>query len=99
MSAVDRLDALVHERLGGDTSRLLELFEDREVFDLLKAADRSADWYHFVPRTLDGEYLVETTDGSFQIYWQERGAKTAVNNFLSLRDAAQAFFRWYSIPS
>jgi hypothetical protein len=82
----------VEERLGGDKSRLLELFEGREVFDLLRGAGQRADWYHFEPRTFDGDYLVETPDG-YQVFWQERGSKTAVRNFTSLRDAAKAFFR------
>ncbi|WP_157900018.1 hypothetical protein [Rhodoferax koreensis] len=92
MYALARLDALVNERLGGDKSRLFELFESREVFDLLRAADQPEDWYHFEPKTFDGDYLVETPEG-FQIYWQERGTKAAVRNFTLLLDAARAFFR------
>ncbi|WP_311223674.1 MULTISPECIES: hypothetical protein [unclassified Acidovorax] len=92
MYALARLDALVDERLGGDKSRLLELFESREVFDLLRAAGQPGDWYHFEPKTFDGDYLVETPEG-FQVFWQERGSKVAVRNFTSLRDAAREFFR------
>lgn len=83
MYALARLDALVEKRLGGDKSRLLELFESREVFDLLRVASQRDDFYHFEPKTFDGDYLVETPDG-FQVYWQERGIKAAVRNFTSL---------------
>lgn len=73
MYPLTRLDALVEERLGGDKSRLLELFESREVFDLLRVPGQPADWDHFEAKTFDGDYLVETPDG-FQAYWQERGS-------------------------
>ncbi len=92
MYATERLKELIEQRLGGDKHRLLELFESREVFDLLRAAGEPGDWYHFEPKTFDGEYLVETPDG-FQVYSQERGAKAAIQNFTSLHDAAKAFFR------
>lgn len=92
MYALARLDALVEERLGGDKSRLLELFKSREVFDLLRISGLPGDWYHFEPKTFDGDYLVETSDG-FHVYWQERGKKTAERHFSSLKEAANAFFR------
>lgn len=91
MHAVARLDALVEERLGGDSLRLLELFENREVFDLLRTSGLPGDWYHFEPKMFDGDYLVETSDG-FHVYWQERGMKTAERHFGSLKEAARAFF-------
>jgi hypothetical protein len=89
--ALNRLDSLVQERLGGDKARLLELFETREVFDLLKSANVSTDWYHFEPKTFDGQYLVATPAG-FQVYQQERGAKSDVRDFSTLREAAAALF-------
>lgn len=88
---LERLDLLVRERLAGDKGRLLELFESREVFDLLKASGDPADWFHFEPKTFDGQYLVATSEG-FQVYQQDRGARTEVQNFRSLRDAAVAIF-------
>lgn len=88
---LERLDLLVRERLAGDKGRLLELFESREVFDLSKASGDPADWFHFEPQTFDGQYLVATAEG-FQVYQQDRGARTVVQNFRSLRDAALAVF-------
>lgn len=91
MYALARLDALIEERLGGDSSRFLELFENREVFDLLRTSGLPGDWYHFEPKTFDGDYLVEASDG-FHVYWQERGMKTAERQFDSLKEAAKALF-------
>ena len=91
MTGIQALDRFVVARLGGDETRLLELFVTREVFDALRAEGRPSDWYHFEPKTYDGQYLVESPDG-FEIYDQDRGSRTAVRRFDSLRDAAQAFF-------
>jgi hypothetical protein len=91
MTGIQTLDRFVVAHLGGDETRLLELFATREVFDALRAEGRSSDWYHFEPKTYDGRYLVETSDG-FEVYEQDRGSRTAVQRFDTLRDAAQAFF-------
>ncbi|WP_143029127.1 hypothetical protein [Rhodoferax sp. OV413] len=91
MFALQRLDSLVRDRLDGDKSRLLELFETREVFDLLKSTNLPGDWYHFEPRTFDGAYLVATPAG-FQAYQQERRAIVDLRDFSTLRDAAAALF-------
>ncbi len=72
-------------------ARLSELFEDSEVFDLLKAEQQPADWYHFEPRTFDGEYLIETPSG-FQVYQQDRGVQFSVRDFGTLQEAACALF-------
>lgn len=91
MLTMERLDTLVQERLGGDKARLLELFETREVFEILKAGSQASDWYHFEPKTFDGQYLVETQNG-FQTYQQDRGLKERVRDFASLQEAARALF-------
>lgn len=91
MYALERLDALVHKRVGGNKSRLLELFDTREAFELLKAGSQDSDWYHFEPKTFDGQYLVETPDG-FQTYQQDRGRKENVRSFATLREAALSLF-------
>ena len=91
MFALARLHALVDQRLGGDRSRLLELFDTREVFELLREDSSASDWFHFEPRTFDGEYLVEEA-GGFVVYQQDRGARSNERRFASLRDAARAVF-------
>lgn len=90
-SVLEKLQALVDERLDGDPSRLLELFETPEVFRQLRAEQTDADWYHFSPKTFDGQYLIET-DGSFVVYQQERGVRFDVSTFHSLAEAAAATF-------
>lgn len=87
----ERLDLLVRDRLGGDKTRLLELFETRDVYDQLKAAWQASDWVHFEPNTFDGLYFVETSIG-FRVYQQDRGAISNVQTFQSLRDAARSVF-------
>jgi hypothetical protein len=91
MTGIKALDRFVAARLGGDESRLLELFATREVFDALRAEGQPSDWYHFEPKTLDGQYLVETP-GGFEVYEQDRGSRTKVRRFDTLTDAARAFF-------
>ena len=91
MTGISTLDRFVVARLGGDETRLLELFATREVFDALRAEGRPSDWYHFEPKTYDGQYLVETPEG-FEVYEQDRGSRIGVRCFDTLRDAAQAFF-------
>lgn len=91
MYTLERLQTIVQDRLGGDMSRLAELFQDREVFDLLKAKEQPADWYHFEHKTLDGEYLVETPSG-FQVYQQDRGVRCSVRDFGTLQEAACTLF-------
>ena len=92
MFALARLHRLVDLRLGGDRTRLLELFDTREVFDLLRAASSPSDWFHFEPRTFDGQYLVEEADG-FVTYLQDRGVRSNERRFASLREAASTVFR------
>ena len=91
MTGIKTLDGFVVARLGGDEARLLELFATREVFDALRAEGQPSDWYRFEPKTYDGQYLVETPDG-FEVYEQDRGSRTAVQRFDTLREAANAFF-------
>ena len=91
MTGIKTLDRLIATRLGGDETRLLELFVTRDVFDALRAERRPSDWYHFEPKTYDGQYLVETRDG-FEVYEQDRGGRTPVRRFETLHDAARAFF-------
>lgn len=91
MLTLQRLDALVNDRFAGDKGRLLELFDTSEVFDVLRAYGQPSDWYHFEPKTFDGEYLVATPTG-FQVYRQERGSRTGMRDFKTLREAAHAVF-------
>lgn len=85
------IDSFIKERLSGDWGRLAELFETREVYDVLRARATPGDWYHFEPKTFDGQYLVETAEG-WQTYQQDRGTRSAVRDFKSLREAASHLF-------
>ena len=91
MTSIKTLERFIVARLGGDETRLLELFADRKVFDALRAEGRPSDWYHFEPKTYDGQYLVETPNG-FEVYEQDRGSRIGVRRFDTLHDAALAFF-------
>lgn len=83
---------LIDKELDGDDSWILELFRDESVFDALIAQGKDSDWYHFEPKTFDGEYFVKT-GSSYACYLQERGAKSQYMTFNSLQAAAEHFFK------
>jgi hypothetical protein len=91
VSSLDYLIAEVSKRLAGEERRVAELFETRETFEHLQSLGRDSDWYHFMPKTFDGGYLVEVGD-RFDAYYQERGAIGQRHSFPSLRAAADYFF-------
>lgn len=85
------IDDLVQERLGGDESRIAELFYDDAVFPELISNGRNSDWYHFEPKTFDGEYFVRVGSG-YACYQQDRGAKFNSMSFSNVHEAAVYFF-------
>lgn len=92
MNSFDLLKRIIHDRLNGDESRLLELFQDEGVLNELIAAESPGDWYRFRKRTYDGEYLVKAGDG-YEVYSQDRGQVFEHRVFKNLNDAAAHFFR------
>ena len=94
MRNTDYINKLVNEQLGGDKSRLPELFEDESVFMNLQNMATDSDWYHFEPKSYDGCYLVRGFPG-FQVYEQERGAMSNLRVFGHLSEAAGYFFNNY----
>jgi hypothetical protein len=91
MSNIEYLEQLVRERLEGDRSRIGELFADESVFQQLQAMARTSDWYHFEPKTYDGQYLVRSFAG-YEVYEQERGTKSNSRTFSTLSEAVIEFF-------
>ena len=85
------IDELIRERLEGDENRVAELFYDETVFRQLVEKGKNSDWYHFEPKTYDGEYFVKAGNG-FACYQQDRGAKTNSMAFVNIHDAAVFFF-------
>ena len=79
---------LIEERLAGDESRVLELFVDDEVFNLIIGDG----WHYFEPNTFDGFYFVKSTYG-YACYNQDRGAKSNTQPFSSIQEAAKYYFQ------
>ena len=86
------IDALIDERLGGDRSRVIELFQHEDVLDELNRRSKIEDWFHFEPKTYDGVYLIRFGNG-FACYYQEKGRAQPAKKFTCLTDAAAYFFR------
>ncbi len=86
------LDFLVDKNLGGDKSRVVELFQDDSVFEELNKNSSSYDWFHFEPKTLDGDYFIKAKNG-YRCFMQERGQLVScVEKFPNIEDAAKHFF-------
>jgi hypothetical protein len=85
------IDELIKEKLDGDESRVAEIFIDDKIFDELIAKGKNSDWYHFEPKTYDGEYLIKTGSG-YSCYQQDRGAKSNSASFSNLHQAAIHYF-------
>jgi hypothetical protein len=90
-NSYEYLKQQIAEKLGGDERRVVELFENESIYDVLVACARDSDWYHYQKRTFDGWYLVRGTEG-FEVYYQERGAVMEHATFTNLREAATYFF-------
>ena len=86
------VDKLIQDRLDGDEARVAELFYDAAVFDELIRHGKNSDWYHFEPKTFDGEYFVRSANG-YACYRQDRGAKSNLASFGNIHDAAVHFFK------
>ena len=85
------IDFLIDEKLGGDKSRVVELFTCEEILDELNRRSKIEDWFHFEPKGYDGAYLVKSGKG-FSCYYQERGRVLTNKRFQNLSDAANYFF-------
>ncbi len=85
------VDKLVEEKLEGDESRIAELFHDDTIFSELIARGKDSDWYHFEPKTYDGEYFVKVGSG-YACYEQERGSKSHSMSFGNIHEAAIHYF-------
>lgn len=91
MNNFEYIEHLIAERLGGDRRRIGELFEDEALFRELQAGAKDSDWFHFEPKTYDGQYFVQTYSG-YAVYEQDRGAQSNRYVFEKLADAATHFF-------
>ena len=85
------LEKLVDERLDGNKSRMVELFSEDAILSDLNQHATNCDWYFFECKTYDGEYLVK--DGSRYLrYYQEKGRVCSMEEFHSLKSAAEHMF-------
>ena len=91
MDPIDYLDHQIEIKLGGDSSRIEELFFNEEVLSELILRGQNSDWYHYEIKTYDGWYLVKS-DGKYQAYFQERGGKYYARQFNKLNEAASYFY-------
>jgi len=91
MSNIEYLEQLIRGRLEGQRQRVGELFADESVFLQLQAMAKSSDWYHFEPKTYDGQYLVRRGSG-YEVYEQDRGVKSNLRKFSTLAEAAVELF-------
>lgn len=94
MGTLHHLQRLFVQRLGGDRSRIGELFRDETILRQLEQFDEETDWYHFRPASFDGCYLVRGPAG-YEVYEQDRGSKTHLRAFNRLEMAAAHFFHSY----
>ncbi len=87
LSVTSCLQALVDDRLGGDASRLDELWSMIPDFaQRLRAFDTDGSGLHWRPKTFDGWYCVAVA-GGFEVYYQERGFKEPPRHFADERAA------------
>ncbi len=94
------IDKLIEEKLDGDKSRVAELFKIDSIFDELIANGKNSDWYHFEPKTYDGEYFIKVGSG-YACYEQERGSKSHSMSFNDIHQAAIHYFtnaRYIKVP-
>lgn len=85
------IDKLIEEKLDGDESLVAELFVNDSIFDELIANGKNSDWYHFEPKTYDGEYFIKVGSG-YACYEQDRGSKSHSMTFSDIHQAAIHFF-------
>jgi len=53
----------------------------------LRAFDSDSAWLHWRKKTYDGWYCVQTSDGEFEVYYQERGSNEPSIVFTDEREA------------
>lgn len=82
----------IEKILGGDKNRVVELFSDDTLFNVLVEHESDSDWLHYVKRAFDGWYLVRG-DVAFEVYCQDRGTKSGYRIFGSIQEAAKHFFK------
>lgn len=85
------LEILVTDRLGGDKSRVVELFDDNEVYRNLVVLDVTGGWLNYKNNLNDGWHLIEHF-GFYDVYYQERGAILERSRFEKLKEAAAFFY-------
>lgn len=82
------IEQVVNDKLGGDLSRFDELWGLIPDFaQTLRTFDSDSGWLHWRKKTYDGWYCVQTSKGTFEVYYQERGNKEPGTAFTDERDA------------
>jgi hypothetical protein len=82
------IEQLANDKLDGNLSRfdgLCDLVPD--CAQKLRAFDSNSAWLHWRKKTYDGWYCVQTPDGKFEVYYQERGSKEPSIVFTDEREA------------
>lgn len=87
----DVLTKKVIKELSGDNSRVLDLFENHDLWVVLDQED-GAGWYNFTTRDNDGEYFIKSENG-YLVYFQERGVIAERQSFNDPKQAAKYFLR------
>jgi len=85
------LDNLIDKKLNGDKTQVVTLFKDDSIFLELNSNANVSDWFHFEPKTFDGDYLIKDKKG-YLCYYQERGIVSCEKSFDDISDAAKHFF-------
>lgn len=90
-SAINILERAIATRLGGDRARVLELFEDDALHQVLRLHPGS--YLNFREQGSDGHYLV-ARNGDFEYYYKERGSiYPPIERYPGLPYAAERFFK------
>lgn len=67
---------LANDKLGGEFTRFDELWNlVPNLAQTLRTFDSDSAWLHWRKKTYDGWYCVQTSDGVFEVYYQEREVK------------------------
>ena len=79
---------IAKDKLDGNLSRFDELWNLVPNFgQKLRTFDSDSAWLHWRKKTYDGWYCVQTSNGKFEVYYQERGSKEQSIVFTDEREA------------
>lgn len=89
MDVADYIREVVNEKLDGDSSRFDELWDLVPGFGKkLRSFDPESSWMHWSPKTFDGWYCIDLTQG-YEVYYQEHGLLFETTHFKRENEAVK----------